>query len=80
MTFDDLDPDLRELAMRLERDRPLPRPAFRGDLGRRLTSQTAARPAPRRLRLLVAGQLGAGALLLAIAALGAVAQAGPLAL
>lgn len=79
MNADDLDPDLHELAMRLERDRPLPRPAFRGDLGRRLTDRSR-RPAPRRLRLLVAGQLGAGALLLAVAALGAVANAGPLAL
>lgn len=79
MNHDDLDPDLHELASRLQRERPLPRPAFRGDLGRQLTERSR-RPAPRRLRLLVAGQLGAGALLLAVAALGAFAQAGPLAL
>ena len=77
MSLDDLDPDLRELAMRLQRERPLPRPAFRGDLGRRLAGRT---PRPRRLRLLVAGQLGAGSLLLVVAALGAVLEAGPLAL
>ena len=79
MTVDDVDPDLHELAMRLERERPLPRPAFRGDLGRRLAGQ-GSRPAPRRLRLLVAAQLGAGTLLLAVTALGVVAEAGPLAL
>lgn len=79
MSFDDLDFDVRELAMRLERERPLPRPAFRGELGRRL-STSQPRPRPRRLWLLVAGQLGAGALLLGIAALGAVLEAGPLAL
>ena len=73
MIVDDLDPELREFAARLQRERPLPRPAFRGDLGRRLTRRTA-RPAPRYLRLLVAGQLGAGALLLALAALGAYAE------
>ena len=79
MNVDDLDPELRELASRLERERPLPRPAFRGDLGRRLAGQ-GTRPAPRRLRLWVAAQLGAGTLLLAVAALGAVAHSGPLAL
>lgn len=79
MNMDDLDPDVRELGMRLERERPLPRPAFRGDLGRRLAASATRRP-PRRLRLLVAAQLGAGALLLGIAAVGVVAQAGPLAL
>jgi len=79
MSLDDLDPDLRELAMRLQRERPLPRPAFRGDLGRRLAGRTP-RPRPHRLRLLVAGQLGAGSLLLVVAALGAVLEAGPLAL
>lgn len=79
MSLDDLDPDLRELAMRLERERPLPSPAFRGDLGRRVAG-ARGRSAPRRLRLLVGGQLAAGTLLLAVAALGAVANAGPLAL
>ncbi len=79
MTLDELDPDVRHVAMLLERERPLPKPAFRGDLGRRLASRPA-RPAPRHLRLLVAGQLGVGALLLAVAAAGAVAHVGPLAL
>ena len=79
MSLDDLDPDLCELAMRLQRERPLPAPAFRGDLGRSLIARMP-QPRPRRLRLLVAGQLGAGALLLVVAALGAVLQAGPLAL
>jgi hypothetical protein len=78
MNVDDLDPDLRAVAARLERERPLPGPAFRGDLGRRLA--VGSRPAPRYLRLLVVGQLGVGALLLALAGLGAGAQVGPLAL
>lgn len=76
MSFDDLDPDLRELATRLERERPLPEPAFRGDLGRRLAGSS---PRPRRLSLLVAGQLGAGALLLGLAAVGVMFETGPLA-
>ncbi len=80
MSFEEFEPDLRGLATRLERDRPLPGPAFRGDLGRRLASSVPQRPRPRRLRLLVAGQLGTGALLLGAAALGALAHAGPLAL
>lgn len=79
MSFEDLDSDVRELAMRLERERPLPAPAFRGELGRRL-STSQPRPPPRRLWLLVAGQLGAGAVLLGVAALGAMLQTGPLSL
>lgn len=78
MTTDDLDPELRELGTRLQRERPLPQPAFRGDLGRRLNSRRTT--APRYLRQLVAGQLAAGGLLLAVAAAGVLGQVGPLSL
>lgn len=79
MTLDDIDPGARGLATRLQRERPLPRPAFRGDLGRRLAGR-AIRPAPRRLRLLVAAHLGCGGLLIGVAAVGVVGRIGPLAL
>ena len=79
MTMDDLEPELREMAIRLERERPLPQPAFRGDLGRRLVGRRAG-PAPRYLRLLMAGQLGIGALLLVVTAVGVIGDVGPLSL
>jgi hypothetical protein len=61
----------------LARERPIPRPAFRSQLRRRLVSDSSG--APRgRVRLLIATYAGAGALLLAIAAVG-VAGTGPLA-
>lgn len=64
------------VARRLEAERPIPGAAFRGDLRRHLVARTPpARPA--RLRLLVAGQLAGGLLLLAVAAVGAVGN-GPL--
>ena len=79
VTMDDLEPELRDVGMRLERERPLPQPAFRGDLGRRLAGRRAA-PAPRNLRLLMAGQLGFGALLLVVTAVCVLADVGPLSL
>lgn len=83
----DLEPGLMEpevaslmpVAERLERERPVPRPSWRGDTGRYLTSEveTTGQPRPKRFRLLVAGYAGSGMLLLAVALVG-VAGAGPL--
>jgi hypothetical protein len=82
-----LDPELssgeRErlagVAERLETERPIPRPAFRGALGRRLLGQLEPRRVwPRRARILITAYAGSGLSLLAVAVLG-VAGAGPLA-
>jgi hypothetical protein len=68
-----------ELAARLAADRPLPPPAFRGDLRRRLaTTREAGAVAPRRVRALAALCALSGLVLLAIAA-GGVAGGGPFA-
>jgi hypothetical protein len=69
--------DLVRLAERLESDRPLPGPTFRGNLRRRLfgtSSQPRSRPsaATARFRLWVAGYTAAGTLCLAVAAIGLV--------
>jgi hypothetical protein len=82
MTHDDFEPGtpaderehLERLASRLVADRPLPRPAFRGELRRSI----ARAPRARRARLQVVAYLASGAALLAIAALG-VNDLGPLA-
>jgi hypothetical protein len=82
MSHDDFEPGipadererLERLASRLVGDRPVPRPAFRGDLRRRIVRA----PQARRLRLRVVGYLVSGAALLAIAAFG-VNGVGPLA-
>jgi hypothetical protein len=82
MNHDDFEPgipaderaDLERLAARLVADRPVPRPAFRGDLRRSI----ARAPHGRRMRLRVAAYLVSGAALLAIATLG-VNDVGPLA-
>jgi hypothetical protein len=66
---------LLETARLLERDRPVPRPAFRGELARRLRARS---PSPQRLRLLIGAYAGAGLALLAVVAVG-LAGAGPLA-
>jgi hypothetical protein len=71
-------PELDEIASRLEQERPTPRSAFRRALRRRLfeaTERDSARA--RRLRVLVAAYAGSGTMLLAVAALG-VAGVGPL--
>jgi hypothetical protein len=77
----DLEPDapneLVSLAERLERERPLPAAAFRGELRRRMLFDPAARSRPARLRLLIAGYAGAGSLLL-LAGAASVAGVGPL--
>jgi hypothetical protein len=65
-----------ELEERLRAQRPVPAPAFRGELRRRLMTR-GERPAPGGIRLLIAAYGGAGAVLLAVAAIG-VAGAGPL--
>jgi hypothetical protein len=69
-------PPLEEIDARLRTARPVPRPAFRGDLRRRLLAQGESEPAPRRLRLLITAYAGTGSALLAIAAIG-VAGVGP---
>ena len=70
---------LARLARRLERERPVPRPGFRGSLGRSLTRQLEPHRAPsRRLGVLIGAYTGSGLALLAVAALGLVG-AGPLA-
>jgi anthranilate phosphoribosyltransferase len=69
--------ELAGVAHMLEASRPVPRPAYRGELGRRLRGQ----PYPgtlKRLRLRALSLGTAGALLLAVAGLG-VAHHGPLA-
>ena len=66
--FDEVDPELSD---RLRMGRPVPPAGFRGRLGRHLEQQDpgySSRPA--RLRLIVAGYLGAGGLLIAVVALG----------
>jgi hypothetical protein len=77
----DLEPgtpdELVSLAERLERERPVPAAAFRGELRRRLLLGVNARTRPARLRLLIAGYAGAGSLLL-LAGAASVAGVGPL--
>jgi hypothetical protein len=75
--------DLVRLSERLEADRPIPSPGFRGDLRRRLLG-TSSRPrrqpsaAAARFRLWAAGYTVAGTLCLAVAAVG-LAGVGPFA-
>jgi hypothetical protein len=66
---------LLETAHLLERERPVPRPAFRGKLARRLGTLS---PSSQRLRVLIGAYAGAGLALLAVVAVG-LAGAGPLA-
>lgn len=66
-----LDSPEHDLADRLRFARPVPGAAFRGALGRRLAERDPGYgPRPERLRLIVAGYIGAGGLLIALAALG----------
>ena len=71
------EPDLDPVARRLEGERRVPAPGFRGELRRRLLASEATEVPPRRLRLLVAAYAGSGTLLFAIAAIG-LAGVGPL--
>ena len=67
----DPESDERELAERLRIARPVPALGFRGRLHRHLAEQDPGYgPRPERLRLLVACYLGAGGVLIALAALG----------
>jgi hypothetical protein len=66
--FDEVDPQLSD---RLRMARPIPPAGFRGRLGRHLDQQDPGySPRPARLRLIVAGYLGAGGLLIALVAVG----------
>jgi hypothetical protein len=59
------------LATHLTIARPVPGAGFRGALSRRLSElDHGYGPRPSRLRLMVAGYLGAGGLLIALAAVG----------
>ena len=70
--------DLDSIARRLESERPVPSARFRGELGRRLTSEAQERQGePPRLLLLIAAYAGSGAVLLVIAVIG-LAGVGPL--
>jgi hypothetical protein len=78
----DLEPDSGEdlvaLGNRLLDARPVPRPAFRGDLGRRLAARSARRGlGGAQLRALIAANGLAGLLLLVVGAVSA-AGVGPL--
>ena len=65
------DSDEHELAERLRMGRPVPAVGFRGRLHRRLAGQDPGYgPRPERLWLLVACYIGAGGVLIALAALG----------
>jgi len=76
MTQDD---GMDQIAARLQAERPIPRPAFRGEARRRLLANADRRPvAPPRLRLVIGAFASSGAALLAIAAIG-LAGGGPLA-
>jgi hypothetical protein len=67
----EFEPTEEELADRLTSARPLPLAGFRGALGRHLSERDPGYgPRPERLRLIVAGYLGAGGVLIALVALG----------
>jgi hypothetical protein len=67
----EIEPAEQELSERLRIARPVPSAGFRGALGRRLAERDSGYgPRPERLRLMVAGYLGAGGLLIALAAVG----------
>jgi hypothetical protein len=67
--------ELLETARLLEDQRPIPRPAFRGQLARRLRTRTTGAYPVRRL---IAAYAGSGFALLLVAAIG-LAGLGPLA-
>jgi hypothetical protein len=66
----ELGPTEQDVADGLRIARPVPAAAFRGRLGRYLADRDPGYgPRPERLRLIVAGYVGAGGLLIALAAL-----------
>ena len=72
-------PELDQIARRLQEERRTPRSSFRRELRRRLVEATELHSARlRRPRILIAAYSGSGTVLLAVAALG-VAGVGPLA-
>jgi hypothetical protein len=75
---DERDPALDETVRRLEAERPVPRPAYRGELRRRLMAEAGRLPQPTRVRRLILAYAGSGFCLLAVAAVG-LAGVGPLA-
>lgn len=67
----EFDPAEQTLAVHLRVARPVPGAGFRGALGRQLAEHDPGYgPRPECLRLMVVGYLGAGGLLIALAALG----------
>lgn len=74
----ELDPETDAIVARLEAERPIPHPTFRGALRRHLAAIPTSASVPRRLRLLITGYAAGGLALLAIAAIGVVG-AGPFA-
>jgi hypothetical protein len=67
------------IAQRLESERPVPTPAFRGELRRHLIADASERSSePPRLLLLIGAYAGCGVVLLAIVVIG-IAGVGPLA-
>lgn len=78
---DDVEPgtedELLALADRLRRTRPVPRPAFRGDLARRLEATRGSGLTIGRVRLLIATYSVSGTVLIVLGALGA-GRLGPL--
>jgi hypothetical protein len=76
--FDAIDVSEERTVARLRAERPVPAPTFRGDLRRRLVSTPRTRTAfgGFSVRVLAASYLGAGLILLAVAAAG-LAGAGP---
>ena len=66
----DLGPEEQELGSQLAEQRPIPSASFRGALGRHLSRRDPGYgPRPERLRMIVAGYAGAGALLIGLGAL-----------
>ena len=67
---EDLTPDEEEVGARLAEQRPVPGARFRGALRRHLADRDPGYgPRPARLRPMVAGYVGAGTCLIAVAAL-----------
>jgi len=71
------DPQLSGVIERLQAERPVPHPGFRGELRRRLVA-TPARSRPARVKAAIAAYATSGLGLLAVAAIGLVG-AGPFA-
>ena len=66
----ELGPNERQLEAELAARRPVPAPAFRGALGRRLAAADPGYgPRPARLHLAVVSMIGGGAVLIALGAL-----------